>query len=221
MKPILICRAICFFALPLSILTGEEMPHGVMPDKHFSVFEKYCLDCHDAATEKGGVNLEDLSFNMDSLEAAEMWQKVLNVTNSGEMPPEDKTQLTAEEKTDFLSDLSNQLVIARDALSDSGGVITMRRLNRREYENTIESLLGVKINAEDLPDDANSGGFDTSGSALFFSSDQFEQYIKIAKLALDKAIVSEEKPKNRKVRTEVETYATPRIIKVAKSLQES
>ena len=189
----------------------EKIRHGVMPEAHFGLLENHCLDCHDAFEEKGGVNLEDLSFTMDTLEAAELWQKVLNVVNSGEMPPEDEPQLEAGDKTEFLADLSNQLVIARDALSDSGGVITMRRLNRREYENTIESLLGVQIDASDLPDDANPGGFDTNGSALYFSSDQFEQYLKIAERALDLALVAGDKPKSRKVRLQAEDLQLTRV----------
>ncbi|MGY8719525.1 MAG: DUF1587 domain-containing protein, partial [Verrucomicrobiia bacterium] len=164
-------------AQPLALSEIEGRIHGVMPESHFEVLNNNCLKCHDSVEEEGGMNLEDISFTMDTIAAAESWQKVLNAVNSGEMPPKDEDQLSVAEKTDFLGDLSRQLVIARDALSDSGGVITMRRLNRREYENTIESLLGVKIDASDLPDDANPGGFDTNGSALFFSSDQFEQYL--------------------------------------------
>jgi len=196
-----------------------QQRHGVMPEKHSAVLEHHCLDCHDAATKEGGVNLEDLTFKMDNIETAEVWQKVLNAVNSGEMPPEDADPLGAEDKTEFLSDLSQQLVVARNALSDSGGVITMRRLNRREYENTIESLLGVKIDARDLPDDANSGGFDTTGSALFFSSDQFEQYLKIAKRGLDLAVVYGDKPKVKKVRTEIETQFSTRIQRQAAKLK--
>lgn len=189
--------------------------HGVMPQTHRSVLKNSCFDCHDASTKEGGVNLEDLSFEMDTIETAELWQKVLNAVNSGEMPPQDSDQLTAATKTNFLADLSQQLVIARDDLSDCGGVITMRRLNRREYENTIESLLGVKIVAADLPDDATSGGFDTTGSALFFSSNQFEQYLNLAERALDQAIVTGNKPKLQKVRTEVERQFRTRISKIA------
>ena len=104
--------------------------------------------------------------------------------NAGEMPPEDKKQPTASEKTLFLDDLSHELVDARAILSDSGGLITMRRLNRREYENTIRTLLDVDVDTADLPDDTNSDGFDTAGASLFFSSDQFEQYVTIARRAL-------------------------------------
>ncbi len=171
-----------------------------MPENHFEFLNEYCLNCHDSITEEGNVDLENLSFNLDTLATAELWQKVLNVLNSGEMPPEDETQPEAQAKTDFLDDLSHQIVTARRILSDSGGVITMRRLNRREYENTIEDLLGVSINAEELPKDASTGSFDTVGSALFFSSDQFEQYLNIGRRALQAALTT---PTNAKPRREL------------------
>jgi len=192
-----------------------------MPERHFAFFENYCLDCHDAATEKGSVNLEDLSFDLGTIESAEMWQKVLNTINSGEMPPEDKPQPTDDHKTEFLESLSKQLVTARKLLSDTGGEITMRRLNRREYENSIETLLGVKIKAVDLPSDANAGGFDTAGGALFFSSDQFEQYLKLARKALDQAIVTGPKPESRTERFEAETEANRRIRGIYRGYQKN
>ena len=166
-----------------------------VPEIHGQIFADHCFECHDSLSEKGGIDLEALSYELNSVESAETWQKVLNVLNSGEMPPEDEPQLTSDEKIAFLRDLSDQLVVARELLSDTGGVTTMRRLNKREYENTIESLLGVSIEAGDLPDDTNSGGFDTNGSALFFSADQFEQYLKVARTALDEALLlGPEKP---------------------------
>jgi hypothetical protein len=52
----------------------------------------------------------------------------------------------------------------------------MRRLNRREYKNTLRELLGVEINVAELPPDGGSGAFDTVGSNLFMSANQIEQY---------------------------------------------
>lgn len=53
-----------------SFAAGE--PNAVIPEHHFPVLEKYCLDCHDADTEKGQVNLEDLSFDLgESIQTAE------------------------------------------------------------------------------------------------------------------------------------------------------
>ena len=161
-----------------------------LPAKHFDLIESYCLDCHDGETQKGKVNLEALSFKVDTLEQAGLWQKVLDVMNSGEMPPDNKRQPKNEEKADFLDDLAQTMVLARRKLSDSGGKITMRRLNRREYHNTIESLTGVSLNVESLPSDEGTGTFDTVGASQFISSDQFEQYLKLGRTAIDEAFRS-------------------------------
>lgn len=187
---------------------AQESSQVTMPKEHFAFFEKYCVDCHDDLTEKGNLDLYKVPFDLSTLESAEIWQKILNSLNSGEMPPEKKPQPTNEDKTAFLEALSQRLVDARALLSDTGGEITMRRLNRREYENTIEALLGIKVDASDLPSDANSGGFDTAGGSLFFSSDQFEQYLKIAHRVLDEAIVTTPKPQSKKVHIEAEINAT-------------
>ncbi len=77
------------------------------------------------------------------------------------------------------------MVIAREKLSDSGGKITMRRLNKRDYQNSIESLMGVRLGKDLLPDDGSSGDFDTVGASLFISSDKFEQYLKLGRHAID------------------------------------
>ena len=44
--------------------SAEEPPRVVMPKHHLLFFKKYCLDCHDAATEEGKVNLETISFDL-------------------------------------------------------------------------------------------------------------------------------------------------------------
>jgi hypothetical protein len=157
------------------------------PQKHQTFFKKHCLDCHDTATQEGGVDLEALSFTIATIEQAERWQKVLNVLNSGEMPPEDSGQPEGIEKADFLDELAQTMVSARRSLADSGGRITMRRLNRREYQNTIEQLLGLKVDVSSLPADGGSGTFDTVGASQFISSDQIEQYLKLGRSAIDEA----------------------------------
>ena len=145
-----------------------DMPQVVFPEKHLEFFDLYCMDCHNADSQKGEVNLESLSFTIQNIEQAENWQKVLHVLNSKEMPPEDKTQPDEGLKADFLDDLSQTMVSARKVLSDAGGKITMRRLNKRDYQNTIISLLGVELDKAILPEDGSSGDFDTVGSSLLF-----------------------------------------------------
>ncbi|MEM7600389.1 MAG: DUF1587 domain-containing protein [Verrucomicrobiota bacterium] len=210
----------CLTALALHGSCASALESAELPEIHGQILADYCFECHDSLSEKGGIDLEALPYQLDSVESAETWQKVLNVLNSGEMPPEDEPQLKDEEKIALLRDLSDQLVVARELLSDTGGITTMRRLNKREYENTIESLLGVRIEAEDLPDDANSGGFDTNGSALFFSADQFEQYLAIARIALDEAFLfGDEKPKPKEQIIEPEVSINAFIEKVSNKLK--
>jgi len=160
-------------------------PIAALPEKHKAFIDKYCMDCHDTDTEKGEVNLETLPFNIETIEHAERWQHVLAAINAGDMPPEKKKQPTSDEKASFLDDLSNVMVTARRMLSDSGGKITMRRLNQREYQNSIESLVGVQLNEEILPSDDGSTDFDTVGASLFISGDKFEQYLSLGRKAVD------------------------------------
>ena len=172
--------------LPLFLLSqAVAAPEAILAKKHQAFLNQYCMDCHDAETEKGSVNLEDLSFNIKTIQDAELWQEVLAALNSGEMPPEKKKQPTRDQKASFLDDLSNVMVKARKILSDSGGKITMRRLNKREYKNSIETLVGVKLDDNILPIDGASGDFDTVGASLFISSDKFEKYLNLGRKALD------------------------------------
>ena len=175
-----------FLCLLLTVSTTVAAPpEARLPEKHRAFFKAYCLDCHDSETQKGKVDLETLPFRITTIEQAELWQKVLGALNSGEMPPEKKKQPEQAEKADFLDDLALTMVTARKVLGDSGGKITMRRLNKRDYQNSIESLLGVRLETKLLPDDGSSGDFDTVGASLFLSSDKFEQYLKLGRHAID------------------------------------
>ena len=158
-----------------------------MHEKHRALFKEFCVSCHGPEKQSGKVRLDDLPFELTNIETAERWQKVLNVMNAGEMPPEDEKQVPAALKTDFLDELSNVMVGARRGLSDQGGLITMRRLNRREYKNTLRELLGVEINVAELPSDSGTGGFDTAGQNLFMSANQIEQYQSLGREALEEA----------------------------------
>ena len=182
-----------------------ELPKAELTEKHQFFLEDHCYNCHDNSIQKGKVNLEALPLQITTLEQAELWQKVLNALNSGEMPPPDKKQPPQKAKADFLADLADTMVTARKVLSDAGGKITMRRLNRREYANTIEQLLGVRVDENALPEEGGSG-FDTSGASLFISSDQLERYMTVGGDAIDEAFTRrttlDKKPKTIRIEPE-------------------
>ena len=214
---------VCMLTLWLCDFVRADPPGARLPEKHLTFLKAHCFECHDSETQEGKVNLEELPFRITTLEQAELWQKVLNALNAGEMPPEDSEQPGNAEKADFLDDLARTMVAARQALSDSGGRITMRRLNRREYRNTIEHLTGVKVDVDSLPTDGGSGTFDTVGTSQFISSDQFEQYLAIGRTAIDEAFerhaVQTEKP--RVFRVEPETTVNVESREAMRKMEET
>lgn len=195
------------------IHAADNAPRAIMNERHKKLLQENCAKCHDAEKQKGKFRVDDLPFAIADVVAAERWQKVLDSLNSGEMPPEDEKQPDSALKADFLDDLSNVMVAARRSLGDQRGVITMRRLNRREYRNTLRELLGVEINVSELPSDTGTGGFDTTGSNLFMSGNQFEQYQALGREALTEAMERQAAAAvEKKLRYEAETF-TPVITK--------
>ena len=166
---------------------AAEKPRALIGATQRSLLQSHCERCHGPEKQKGNFRVDDLSPDITDLPTAERWQKVLNVLNSGEMPPEDEKQPTRELKADFLEELSNGMVTARRLLADQNGNITMRRLNRREYRNTLRELLGVSVDVSELPSDTGGKLFDTVGANLFFTGNQFEQYEAIGRDALEEA----------------------------------
>lgn len=162
------------------------------------VMEKHCYSCHGDEKEKGGVRLDVLHWDMVNGPDAEGWHSALDMINSGEMPPEDKPQLTTEERrlvVDWMTENLEQAAIAKQ--TENKGV--MRRLTKKQYTNSLNQLLGVNVNFGDvLPDDGKSKmGFTNNGSVLQTTALHIDYYQKIAREALDKAIVFGEKPETK------------------------
>ncbi len=188
--------------------------HAEMPEKYRAFFQSHCTECHGEEKQKGKVRLDNISFTVDTVKKADEWAKILNSLNSGDMPPEEAKQPAANVKADFLDALSQTMVMARKALSDQDGNITMRRLNRREYRNTLRELLGVELDVNGLPSDGGADRFDTVGAALFMSPDQFELYRDLGRKALTLSFqLAKETPKVQKQHIEPELELTAKMEK--------
>jgi len=155
--------------------------------------DQHCMDCHDGEMKKGGLDLSALSTDGADAAAMKKWVRVFDRVAAGEMPPAKKEQPKAEDTRSFMTALGGDLS-AKDA-AQKGTVL--RRLNRREYQNTINDLLGVKVNIIDsLPEDGRSHGFDNIGEALSISGIQMQRYMEAAELALNVALNQETKPES-------------------------
>jgi hypothetical protein len=140
-----------------------------------------CVRCHGPKKQKGKLRLDTLPREINDNTTARRWQDVLDALNAGDMPPEDEEQPANDELTRVLSALTEGLQAARRQLSVQGRDITMRRLNRREYANSIHALFGFTLKPGTLPEDDPTDSFDTIGSQQYFSSYHFDKYLTLGR----------------------------------------
>lgn len=180
--------------LMVSSLQASGIPK-IKPDS-LKFISKFCIDCHDSELEEGGLDFSKLATEIKNHKVADIWYNVLNSINAGEMPPpKKKKQPSNEEKAKVLNGLSKTMVQARAYLNDSHGKVTMRRLSKTAYKNTIKDLLGVEVNSERLPNDGGEKTYDTFGASLYFSSGQLLEYISLARNALEIVLIKNSEPK--------------------------
>lgn len=171
----------------LLILSARVVAANSFVDELEPFFENHCYECHDDISEKGGLDLLALPQDLSDEATFAKWERIFDRVADGEMPPEDEEPMSPGEKRIFGEILAPPLVAAHAATKGT----VLRRLNRKEYENTLNDLLGIRIEAaEMLPEDGRSGEFDTVGEALGLSMIQLQSYLDVAKLALDTAIAS-------------------------------
>ena len=176
-------------SIELTYYTNEVQP----------VIENYCYKCHGEEKQKGEMRFDNLDWDMVNGFDGEKWNLMLNEINLGEMPPDDQDQLSNEERKILVDWISKNLEIATAAKQKDNKTV-MRRLTKSQYTNSLNQLLGVNINFGDvLPNDGKSKmGFTNNGNILQTSSLHIDYYQKLAREALDKAIVRGEKPESKR-----------------------
>ena len=142
----------------------------------------YCVSCHNEKKDKGDIRFDNVSFSISNDTEAQFWQDVLDTLNAGDMPPKKAEKHPTNEKMILaLRNLTESLLKARNILSDRGKAITMRRLNQREYANTVKNLFGFTLDHADLPANDPGKQYDTIGSDQYFSAYLFEKYLELGK----------------------------------------
>tara|TARA_R110002096_G_scaffold42144_15_gene113779 strand:- start:3366 stop:5945 length:2580 start_codon:yes stop_codon:yes gene_type:complete len=158
-----------------------------------------CLDCHDDATEKGGLSLETVDFEITETNA-KIWEHCLEQVESRFMPPPDKAQPTDEEREAAILELEERLVAYHSSKPKESSQAVLRRLNRTEYRNTIRDLFQMESGQDptaEFPGDQRSHGFATNGEKLVTSSFLLRQYLEAAEEVIDRAIHFEPKPETQ------------------------
>jgi len=107
---------------------------------------------------------------------------------AGIMPPAGKPQPNSEERQ-LLEDWIKFGAIGIDRNDPDPGRVTVRRLNRTEYRNTIRDLIGVDFDTTaEFPADDTGHGFDNIGDVLTLSPLLLEKYLAAAALIIGRAV---------------------------------
>jgi hypothetical protein len=189
--------ALSAFSLPVaSPIIASELPRGAR-----SFVQQHCVECHDADTKKGELDLTSFKFEPADQKNFAKWVLVHDRVKNGEMPPKKKPQPAAKEVANFTKALGSSLVAAEKSRLASEGRATRRRLNRYEYENALRDLLHAPwLQIKDsLPEDGESERFNKIGDALDVSHVQMARYISAADYALRQVIAPQAEPMAAKV----------------------
>jgi mono/diheme cytochrome c family protein len=155
------------------------------------VLAQNCSACHNPNNPKNRINFLKANIAQDLESNRGLWRNVAAQLRNRTMPPVE-TKLTEDERLRVATWIDDRLRQTACAVGDYAGAVALRRLNRREYHNTIRDLLGVDYNVAELfPNDGTGGsGFDTNGETLFIPPLLMERYMEAAQQILDRAIVT-------------------------------
>jgi len=197
-----------FYAIPLSILATASVTFvavsappvkkidGSVSSSSYkrvrSFVDKYCIGCHGAAGATAGINLSKHTSLEAMLNDRATWDKVIGTIESQAMPPKGVPHPDIAARTAIVNTLQSAFSQADCKINDPGRV-TMRRLNKVEYNNTVRDLLHVSSSpADKFPSDDVGYGFDNIGDVLSISPLLMEKYVGAARQLSREAIMAPE-----------------------------
>ena len=183
------------------VLTGAVTGAELEPFEAF--LKTHCLSCHGPEKEKGNLRIDELSRDFKSGLDTHLWHEVIERINSGEMPPEEEPRPTQEEIAAFIQRLDVLMKEGKSARMAARPAVSHYRLSRKEYQNTVYDLLGVRYDPAkpgELNEDTLWHGFERIGSELSLSPSHVDRYYRAAELVLDRAFPAAASGEARKVR---------------------
>jgi hypothetical protein len=167
---------------------ADEAPPG-FPDDVQAFLGSYCVDCHSGEDPPAGVAFDGMREAGSVVQHRRAWESALKMVQAGGMPPEEQPRPNVDEIDGFISRLRAAFDYADRHAKPNPGRVTMRRLNRVEYRNTIRDLIGVDFDpSEEFPSDNVGYGFDNIGDVLTLSPMLMERYLAAADSIAHRAI---------------------------------
>jgi len=157
------------------------------------ILTQYCYDCHGDGANRGGVAFDEFKSDDDIVNNHDLWWNALNYMRSGLMPPGTNSHPTKAEQQ-IVANWIKTSVFKFDPQNPDPGRVTMRRINRVEYRNTIRDLMGIDYNTDiEFPADDTGYGFDDIGDVLTVSPMLLEKYVEAANDIVAQAVPTDEK----------------------------
>ena len=168
----------------------EKVADPVFNDKIQPFLKVYCISCHNDEKSSGGIDLSVYQSEAHARKDRKGWEAIQHVILAGEMPPKKAKAIPKPEEKQFFVDWIDRTLTKVDCTAPKDpGRVTMRRLNRAEYNNTIRDLTGVAFKpADDFPTDDVGYGFDNIGDVLSMQPLMIEKYLAAADKVLDAAL---------------------------------
>ena len=175
-----VCTSVSGSPEPVQTTASTSAPSG-------ELIKTYCIGCHNQRSKTAGVAFDNADLN-DVSKDAELWEKAARKLRGGMMPPPGARRPDPAAVDTFVTALERDLDAAA-ARNPNPGRVALHRLNRAEYANAIEDLLGVRIDASALlPKDDEADGFDNVASVLTVSPSFLDQYISAARVVTARAL---------------------------------
>ncbi|BCX46647.1 filamin [Haloferula helveola] len=177
---------IALFLLPGLLRAGT--PADSWDKEVLPLLENYCFDCHGDGVSKGDLTFDDFDSIESMVADRERWKRIRTHLEQRLMPPVDEFQPKVEERETIVRWI-DEAIFPVDPENPDPGRVTLRRLNRTEYENTLNDLLGIRVDVRSLlPPDDSGYGFDNIGDVLTLSPAHLERFLEAARVGLDKAV---------------------------------
>jgi hypothetical protein len=153
-------------------------------DALFAFANRYCLKCHDAVTQKGDREFESLKLPLASVPDLVLAKDIVDQLTLRDMPPAESAQPSDDERLAAIRLLREGIASARGRLESTRGRTVLRRLSNREYENTLATLFGRRVDTlgltADFPKEKADEPLDTIGRSLVTSGFLLDQYFQAA-----------------------------------------
>ena len=194
----------CLCLISVLILVVFTLSLGENQDTRFSregtpFLKQFCFDCHAGDEPAAELALDAFRDNLSLIENRDVWDRVLDMLTTGQMPPSDSEQPTIEASEAFVAHVEAIFEHADRTAKPDPGRVTVRRLNRVEYKNTVRDLLGVDFDpTENFPADDVGHGFDNIGDVLTMSPLLMERYLEAAEAIATRVILVEPPPPSKR-----------------------